>query len=1589
MKKMQKTRKIVAAILTVVLLFSSMGVPVFATETDGQPQAEMMTEERNVESTEETVDVNETEPEATPQPENTEEQAGNGEVPTEEFESEETQTEETQLQNPEIEPETEPQVQEEEPETEKPETDGAVPEKETPAVGTEPQMQAPQMTEPSASEPADVETEVLDSEKSGNVAIEDFEILEYNSKNDTVTTGLAGDVSFSIATTLTGEANTVWMGYRITLPEKSPSGGTYSFVNGSYSWMQPLDGIGQITVKKENGNLILEGKALAQQAGGDIAPGMYAPTLTVHAADLVNGETAKLKGECWLLEGEGTPKSAEATMTAQGTSDYSAYTSVHTPAQISGYFNKITGKFSIFEPEQSEDYVYGRVYSLRALAWHDPNTERLDPSKPLSFDFEYQLRRKENGVESEVTDVEQQPLLMAIKRDNRDDKESQLEGTPINDFTLGGLITDHSGGNGPHNEGYYHGGEYIFSRNPDNSIHVSATLSPDNKDSKYNNASIYALFFIPMTEVSTEETKNVSYKFVVETKNLQGFSYSNQEIQDITNIKESKKEVTVPLKGTEENIPPKGLFSRSTIFGNGSPTIQKEQKLNAYARVTNNSPSNIADYKIHAVNMLMKFEEGLTLQKITYQSGKSYTGNCTFLYGIKPDGSKWRNEVELNHTQDHELVYYDSYEAAAANGTVVAVLAEFRDGIWATTSELKCEIQFTATGDSGSSQIFVQDVKVWRNTKDKIESWKGTNGTRVTQKVNPRDFMVPYDNPGNTIGNEEQRVYRRDTWPENEVSPHQVEGHTWGDTIYIIGGLVERIAWSSNARPSRNLNGTNMGTAHGAWNERWSNSTFDVSLGQRIVDRVYYFKVSDVGDRELSLKITLDKECNSQSKGYLHRYGKVYLSTPENSVTYVPNENPAKPGTFEGGIEINPDNFTVPGDGEYQIYFSSFIGDETDLSKDVPAGILWNQTYLEATGNTLRYAKMGNVAVAHSTTIVRTASTSVAKSSVSETTTDKAEYTLMIDVDDRNIPNTFILDILPYNNDDVGSQFHGSYSLSKNQIQVSYQSMQGTAKTKMRLFYTTDEAIQSVKGGKRIEADIFQGIEAETVGNSFKAGNVTWQEATANADATVFTFPEGTTPTAVVFAGTIQPKERMTAVISLALKDHKIGDTYHNVSSTQLGVLDNPLPSEVAKVSVIGRDVSGKAWADQNKNGIYDEGDAVLSKVRVRLYQTDGTEITEDVNHKSYGDVLTGADGSYCFEKVPESPDGYYVTFEGTSEISLGDYQTVPQYAGGAQSPYEKAEDSDVVFQDTPQEKVKTDVFTLLSDDELISGDLVQKVGGINAGFEKALTIQAEKEWKGKAEQQVTVQLQRRKGTDSQWENIAMMDLNERNSWKTSFEQQPPLYQDTTTGRYEYRVVELDTSQNAVEAGGQILLNGNTYQVQYETTPDNTWKITNSSLLDLTVEKEVVGELGDRTKKFTIEISAQDSKGKPMNGTFSCEGAGNIKNIEFRNGKAEIELAHTEKITIKDLPYDSQITVTEKKADGYTVAYAINKGENQESATLSLTKDSEVKVINKKTDIPDTGIFHSSTGTGILVFIGILGIAFVGISVFRKRKGLR
>lgn len=367
-------------------------------------------------------------------------------------------------------------------------------------------------------------------------------------------------------------------------------------------------------------------------------------------------------------------------------------------------------------------------------------------------------------------------------------------------------------------------------------------------------------------------------------------------------------------------------------------------------------------------------------------------------------------------------------------------------------------------------------------------------------------------------------------------------------------------------------------------------------------------------------------------------------------------------------------------------------------------------------------------------------------------------------------------------------------------------------------------------------------------------------------------------------------------------------------------------------VNLLDTVITGKAWNDANMNGILDFNEVGISNLDITYYPNDGSE------NKT---IQTTSDGNYRIT-LPEMSN--------SAALKI----TIPEGKNLVPEFYDNVNDSKVSHFDRETKTVRLQL---------------GNTSNINAGLYTLQPITTQK--------------------DVYDVYIGRDATNIGASYSPDSPVQTLRY---LVGEDYKKFLNVDSKGNME---GRITADNIPVEVYYVNSfGDRVSKniqvnVKADSPLDLTIEKEVVGELGDRTKKFTIELSAQDRKGKPINKTFTCEGAGDIKNIEFQNGKAEIKLAHTEKIIIKDLPYGSQITVAEKKVDGYTVAYSINKGKNQESATLSLTNDSEVKVINTKTDIPDTGIFHNPTGTGILIFIGILGIVFVGISVFRKRKGLQ
>ena len=161
----------------------------------------------------------------------------------------------------------------------------------------------------------------------------------------------------------------------------------------------------------------------------------------------------------------------------------------------------------------------------------------------------------------------------------------------------------------------------------------------------------------------------------------------------------------------------------------------------------------------------------------------------------------------------------------------------------------------------------------------------------------------------------------------------------------------------------------------------------------------------------------------------------------------------------------------------------------------------------------------------------------------------------------------------------------------------------------------------------------------------------------------------------------------------------------------------------------------------------------------------------------------------------------------------------------------------------------------------------------------------------------------------------------------------------------------------------------------------------------------VKGKNGDRTKEFIFDIEAKNSDGSALNGMYNY--IGSIKagfesqstdkpengTLDFKNGKAQIKLKHGQQILIKNLPVNTQITVTEQNVKGYQTSYTVNE-KQQATGKLTLVEDSMVDVVNEKSDIAATGITDNIRGIGAgLGMAAIAVLSFGGLALLRLKKG--
>jgi lipopolysaccharide export system protein LptA len=153
---------------------------------------------------------------------------------------------------------------------------------------------------------------------------------------------------------------------------------------------------------------------------------------------------------------------------------------------------------------------------------------------------------------------------------------------------------------------------------------------------------------------------------------------------------------------------------------------------------------------------------------------------------------------------------------------------------------------------------------------------------------------------------------------------------------------------------------------------------------------------------------------------------------------------------------------------------------------------------------------------------------------------------------------------------------------------------------------------------------------------------------------------------------------------------------------------------------------------------------------------------------------------------------------------------------------------------------------------------------------------------------------------------------------------------------------------------------------------------TNREHPTLTLSKTVTGDLADKTKEFTFNVTVKRGDQTVINNkTYTLKG-GDSKTIAPDSGAL--------------LPGD-QVTITEANGDGYATTYVVDNGTGQDGsgteASFKLSGDTTVSFTNSKPLVPITGL-DGNEGIPILpAVLGVGAITAVLCVAITRRLGVR
>lgn len=753
---------------------------------------------------------------------------------------------------------------------------------------------------------------------------------------------------------------------------------------------------------------------------------------------------------------------------------------------------------------------------------------------------------------------------------------------------------------------------------------------------KFHATTMQVVLAFPRTVSSTE-----TVRLDVEVSNFkaQTTTQSTNEEMDLTNNKNSRTVVTYPSGSIGEGIrlqDDKNKYISSTeTSGDGYASLGDNLKL--YNHISYSGDGYVGD-----INQLVKFDPELVELKgegvyITSYSPSwiSEINDVKTLFAAKPDKTTWIDDKEMIDAIEENLVYFESYDELVSNGyTCVGFLVEIRNSkLYTGTIYYKIDYRAKDTAEPGKVYQYKIEARAWRDT-NAIQSWTdfeysdgvyGLGDPEWTAKTYTEGYITPnYYLHSN---------YAKAVYENGTMAGGHTNGYAAGQSILIIGAK-NRI-------------------------ELTVKDTTESTTGGTIPKYLYDL---DKGEREAEFKIhpeiNIVSENNESSTSNLRTDGQIKLILPK-GLTYITGSASQDPASIAPGANGTTEiiwTFTNQQVGQpmEDITFRTIIGaagtiddvrnnDVMEASAEITSTVDKRNTKVE----------FGNKSTA-SIAVIKLATSSISKTVAEpllETGGDIVFGLHYGNSDDDFVEDVRMVDILPYNGDTRGSDFHGAYRVKK--LTVDFTDAPKSfdfVKNSVKLYYTTDASYRNLDGA--------EAILKNSTGKAWTAiSGGAIDEATKTI---VFDNLNIQNATAIYYSiGDVQAKEYLSADVVLSPVDpsgnlltaggstQQPADIYANnfyeYADNQIGVVT----SNNVFSQVVLRTLSGKLWYDKNQNGLQDDDEPFMSNVAVNLVNTDGTT-AKDVLGRNFAQVRTNASGEYTFELL--GPGEHRV------QIAGGDY---------------------------------------------------------------------------------------------------------------------------------------------------------------------------------------------------------------------------------------------------------------------------------------------------------------------------------------------